>query len=64
MSRPQPSFGPRPGGPGGGPGARFGHQKEKLKNPKHTIRRLLGYIGNQKLAIIIVFILCIITTLI
>ena len=30
MSRPQPSFGPRPGGPGGGPGARFGHQKEKM----------------------------------
>ena len=56
MSRPQPSFGPRPGG---GPGARFGHQKEKLKNPKHTIRRLLGYIGikNLQLSLFLFYVL-------
>lgn len=61
MSRPQPSFGGRPGGSG----ARMGHHpKEKLKNPKHTISRLLSYIGNQKLALSIVFILCIITTVV
>ena len=53
MSRPQPSFGPRPGGPGGGPGARFGHQKEKLKNPKHTI---LG-IKNLQLSLFLFYVL-------
>ena len=61
MSKPQPAFGPRPGH---GPGARFGHQKENLKNPKHTIRRLLGYMGDQKIAIGVVFILCLISTLV
>lgn len=61
MSKPQPAFGPRPGH---GPGARFGHQKENLKNPKYTIKRLLGYIGDQKIAIGVVFVLCLISTLV
>ena len=49
----------RPGGPAS---AMIGKKKEKLKNPKETMGRLLKYIGSKKLALVIVFILCIVTT--
>ena len=58
MSRP---MGPGPGGPG--PGGRF-HKAEKLKNPKSTIKRLLAYMSHKVYALIIVFILCIISTIV
>lgn len=53
----------RPMGPGGGPGGRF-HQAEKIKNPKTTIKRLLGYMSHKIYALIIVCILCVISTII
>lgn len=37
-------------------------KKEKLKNPKETTKRLLKYIGSKKLYLIIIFLLCLITT--
>ena len=49
----------RPGGPAS---AMIGKKKEKLKNPKQTMGRLLKYIGSKKLALVIVFILCVVTT--
>ena len=42
----------------------IGNKKEKLKNPKETTKRLLGYIGNKKISLILIFILCVITTVI
>ena len=54
-------MGPGPGGPG--PGGRF-HKAEKLKNPKSTIKRLLAYMSHKVYALIIVFILCIISTIV
>lgn len=39
-------------------------KKEKLKNPKETIKRLLRYIGSKKVSLILIFLLCIITTII
>ena len=54
------------GGPmGRGPGGRrqMG-PKEKIKNPKVTIKRLLSYLTTQKTILILVFILCLIATLI
>lgn len=59
MSRP---MGPG-AGPGGGPGGRF-HQAEKIKNPKTTIKRLLGYMSHKIYALIIVCILCVISTIV
>ena len=53
----------RPMGPGGGPGGRF-HQAEKIKNPKTTIKRLLGYMSHKIYALIIVCILCVISTIV
>ena len=38
------------------------HKKEKLNNPKDTIKRLLKYIGSKKTSLVIIFLLCIITT--
>ena len=49
--------------PGGGPGGRF-HQAEKIKNPKTTIKRLLGYMSHKIYALIIVCILCVISTIV
>lgn len=40
------------------------NKKEKLKNPKETTKRLLGYIGDKKISLILIFILCVITTVI
>ncbi|MBO3445054.1 ABC transporter ATP-binding protein [Clostridium sp. CCUG 7971] len=42
----------------------FSGKKEKLKNPKETINRLLKYLGNKKIALVSIFIFCIITTLV
>lgn len=42
----------------------FSGKKEKLKNPKETINRLLKYLGNKKIALVLIFIFCIITTLV
>lgn len=39
-------------------------KKEKLKNPKETIKRLLRYIGSRKVSLILILLLCIITTVI
>lgn len=39
-------------------------KKEKLKNPKETIKRLLRYIGSRKVSLILILLLCIITTII
>lgn len=50
-------------GPGAGPGGRF-HQAEKIKNPKTTIKRLLGYMSHKIYALIIVCILCVISTIV
>ncbi len=58
MSRP---MGPGPGGPG--PGGRF-TKAEKLKDPKSTIKRLITYMGHRVNALILVFILCIISTIV
>ena len=49
--------------PGGGPGGRF-HQAEKIKNPKITIKRLFGYMSHKIYALIIVCILCVISTIV
>lgn len=57
MNKPAFAAGPGPRGP-------MSHQKVELKNPKHTIKRLLAYMGNQTLTLVVVFILCLITTLV
>lgn len=53
--------GPRPGGPG--PSGRF-DKAEKLKNPKSTIKRLLAYLNHRVYALVLVFIFCIVSTLV
>lgn len=55
---------PTMGRPGAGPGSRFNKKKEKLKNPRETIKRLIGYLGDKKLLLVIVFFIALITTLI
>ncbi len=44
-----------------GPGARIGREKVKLKDPKITIRRLLGYLKANQKTLVIIFLFCIIT---
>ena len=39
-------------------------KKEKLNNPIKTTKRLLRYIGSKKISLIIIFLLCAVTTLI
>ena len=39
-------------------------KKEKLNNPMETTKRLLRYIGSKKISLIIIFLLCAVTTLI
>lgn len=56
-------MGPGPGAQGKGPNGRF-DQAEKLKNPKSTIKRLLAYLNHRIYALILVFILCIISTVV
>lgn len=51
----------------GGPGGhhrRIQIKKEKLHNPKETIRRLIQYIGYQKIALLLIFIFSLITTIV
>jgi ATP-binding cassette subfamily B multidrug efflux pump len=50
--------------PGGNPMDRFDKKKQKLKNPKETIQRLLKYLDNRKVSLILIFILAFIATLI
>ena len=56
--------GPIPMRPGGGPHQLHRAKAEKIKDFKGTVRRLIGYLIEKKINIIIVFILCFITTLI
>lgn len=42
----------------------FMHKKEKLKNPKHTLLRLLKYLGNKKYSLIYILLFCLLTTLV
>lgn len=48
----------------GGPGPMMHHKKEKLKDPKGTIKRLLRYLGSSKFIMIFVFLITLLTTLI
>lgn len=52
--------GSRPGGPHGHHFA----EKQKLKNPKETIKRLLSYLNEKIIVLFIVFVMCIGSTLI
>lgn len=52
----------RPGG--NGPGAMMHHKKEKLKDPKGTVKRILQYIGHSKYTLIFIFVITLMTTLI
>ena len=49
---------------GKGPGINFEKSNEKLNNPKETTLRLLKYIGNKKVSLILIFVFCVITTLV
>ncbi|GAB6087514.1 ABC transporter ATP-binding protein [Alkaliphilus crotonatoxidans] len=51
----------RPGSPYAG---RFAKNKVKLKNPKGTAMRLLGYLGNKKKAMLLAFLLAFISTIV
>lgn len=57
----------RPGGQGG-PGAhhmnRFNRKKEKLKNPKETIKRLLKYLGSKKKVLLLILLFSSITSIV
>ena len=50
--------------PGRGPGMNMMKSNEKLNNPKETINRLLKYIGSKKLSLVLIFVFCVITTLV
>ena len=50
-------------GPGGGHAGRF-NKAEKLKDPKSTIKRLIAYMGHQVGLLVLVFIFCIISTVV
>jgi len=50
--------------PGRGPGINMVKSNEKLKNPKETILRLLKYIGSKVNYLLLIFVFCIITTLV
>ena len=47
-----------------GPQINFEKNNEKLNNPKQTTLRILKYIGNRKLSLILIFVFCVITTLV
>lgn len=51
-------------GPGRGPGMHMVKSNEKLNNPKETINRLLKYIGSKKASLTLIFVFCVITTLV
>ena len=52
------------GGSHGGPGSRFNKKSEKLKDPKGSIKRILKYLSDKKMILVMVFIFCVITTLV
>lgn len=58
------SFEARPRGMQWGVGNMFAKKSDKLKNPKVTLNRLLGYMEGKKKVLICTFFLCIITALI
>ncbi len=54
---------PQTKGPGsGGPASRFAKEKPKIKNPKETLTRLFGYVGDQKIRIGLTLCLVLMTT--
>ncbi|WP_438431438.1 ABC transporter ATP-binding protein [Gorillibacterium sp. sgz500922] len=63
MAEKRAEFEVRPGGMHGGPG-RFGKKAEKLKNPKETLKRILRYMDGSRKALIVTFLLCVVTALI
>ena len=50
--------------PGRGPGMHMVKSNEKLNNPKETINRLLKYIGSKKGSLVLIFVFCVITTIV
>lgn len=52
------------GGAQGRPSSRFNKKSEKLKDPKGSIKRILKYLSDKKIILGIVFIFCVITTLV
>lgn len=50
--------------PGAGPHNLHKKKAEKIKDFKGTVKRLVGYLIEKKASILIVFILCFVTTLI
>lgn len=50
--------------PGGNPMDRFSKKKQKIKNPKETIKRLLKYLENKRVFLVFIFILAFIATII
>ena len=49
---------------GKGPGINFEKSNEKLNNSKETTFRILKYIGNKRLSLMLIFVFCVITTLV
>lgn len=49
---------------GRGPGINFEKSNEKLNNPKEITFRILKYIGNKRLSLMLIFVFCVITTLV
>ena len=50
--------------PGSGPHALHKKKAERIKDFRGTIKRLIGYLIEKKISILIVFILCFVTKLI
>lgn len=50
--------------PGRGPGMHMIKSNEKLNNPKEAINRLLKYIGGKKGSLVLIFVFCVITTIV
>ncbi|SCH18134.1 ABC transporter ATP-binding protein [Romboutsia sp. 1001713B170207_170306_H8] len=50
--------------PGRGPGMHMVKSNEKLNNPKEAINRLLKYIGGKKGSLVLIFVFCVITTIV
>ena len=47
-----------------GPGMHMVKSNEKLNNPKETINRILKYVGSKKISLLLIFVFCVITTLV
>ena len=52
------------GGGHGRPSSRFDKKSEKLRDPKGSIKRILKYLSDKKIILVMVFIFCVITTLV